>query len=163
MVRHGKNVFEYSEIIDGIFIGTNQCCQMHFSKDLLKKGITADVSLEIERLDAPHGVDYYLWLPVKNHLPPSQRQFDIGVEFLKDLVARKVNVFVHCERGHGRAPTLVAAYLVSKGMALKEAVALIKKKRPAIHPNKKQLAGVLEFARRWKNGEAFAAMACVGR
>ncbi len=159
-MKHGPDILEYSEIVDGIFIGTNQCCQMDFDKSLLSIGITADVSLEKTRLDAPFGIDYYLWLPVKDHFPPTQKQFDVGVAFLKDLVMRKVKIYVHCEHGHGRAPALVAAYLVSKGMAPNEAFSLIKKRRPSIHPNKKHVAGVVEFGRRWKKGAKYAAKAC---
>lgn len=46
---------EYNEITDGIYIGTNQCCQTHFDEKLKKEGITADISLEEDRLDAPRG------------------------------------------------------------------------------------------------------------
>jgi len=41
MTKHPKHSkiqkFEYNYISDGIYIGTNQCCQAHFSKKLLKK------------------------------------------------------------------------------------------------------------------------------
>ncbi|MFQ5406521.1 MAG: dual specificity protein phosphatase family protein [Candidatus Micrarchaeia archaeon] len=150
MVKHAPNVFEYSYITDGIFIGTNLCCQTHFDRGLLEKGITADVSLEDERLDAPFGVDYYLWLPTPNHFAPSQKQLDLGVEFLQDLVERKVKVYVHCERGHGRAPSLVAAYLVSKGLTVAQAVDFIKTRRGVVHPNKKQQAAIEKFRKRLK-------------
>lgn len=41
-IRHPKHVpFEYSKITNNIYLGTNQCCKLHFDKSLLKKGITA--------------------------------------------------------------------------------------------------------------------------
>ena len=57
MKEHPKTKFEYSKINEYIYIGTNQCCQMHFNKKLLKKGIKADISVEKEKIDATEGVD----------------------------------------------------------------------------------------------------------
>ncbi|MBI5023032.1 MAG: hypothetical protein HZC05_02605 [Candidatus Magasanikbacteria bacterium] len=59
---------EYSYIADGIYIGTNQCCQTHFDEKLRKEGITANISLEEERIDAPFGVEFFIWIPIKNFL-----------------------------------------------------------------------------------------------
>ncbi len=57
-INHPTHVpFEYSKITEYIYIGTNQCCQMHFKKSLLKKGVNADISLEKENLDTPYGVN----------------------------------------------------------------------------------------------------------
>ena len=138
---------DYHYIIDGIYIGTNQCCQMHFAKELLAKDITADISLEEKRVDAPFGVKFYLWLPVKDHTAPSQEQLAIGVLMLRKLVALKKKIYVHCKNGHGRAPTLVAAYLISRGKSVKEAVAIIKKHRPGAHLVPDQQRALAKFAR----------------
>ena len=151
MVKHGKLTFEYSKITEYIYIGTNQCCQTHFNKKLLSKGIKADISLEKERLDAPFGVDYYLWLPVKDHTAPTQKQLMIGVNFIENLIKNKIKVYIHCQRGHGRAPTLVAAYLISKGKIAEQAVEFIKKKRPVIHPNKIQINALRRFRKKWQS------------
>jgi len=141
-MKHPLLTFEYSQITPLIYIGTNMCCQAHFDKSLLKKGIKANISLEEKRLDQPFGVDYYLWLPTKDHQAPTLKQLRMGVAFLKEALKQKMKCYVHCQRGHGRAPTLVAAFLVSEGMNVQEAFAFIKQKRPDIHPNKKQIARV---------------------
>jgi len=47
---------EYNYITNGIYIGTNQCCQTHFDEKLKKEGIEADISLEEEKIDAPFGI-----------------------------------------------------------------------------------------------------------
>lgn len=143
-------VFEYSKINDYVYIGTNQCCQIGFNKKLVKEKIKADVSLEAELIDSPYGVEYYLWIPVKDHHSPTQKQLEIGVNFIDNLVKDKIKVFVHCQRGHGRSPTLVAAYFVSKGKGVKEAIEMIKKKRPGIHPNKLQINALKKFWERQK-------------
>lgn len=144
-MNHPPLTFEYSQITQYIYLGTNMCCQRDFDKSLLRKGIKADISLEEKRIDSPFGVAFYLWLPTKDHAAPSLPQLKVGVQFLQQLVRQKIRCYIHCERGHGRAPTLVAAYLISTGMTIKEALAFIKKRRPAIHPNPRQRAMLQGF------------------
>lgn len=139
---------EYNYITDGIYIGTNQCCQTHFDERLKKEGITADISLEEDRLDAPFGVDFYIWIPVKNHTPPSPDQLEFGVSTLEKLVTMGKKIYVHCKNGHGRAPTLVSAYLVRKGKSPEEAETFIKSKRPTIHLEEVQRSALQDFNRK---------------
>ena len=148
-----KRVFEYSKITEYIYIGTNQCCNPHFEKSLIKKGIKADISLEEGRLDQPFGVSYYLWLPTKDHKAPTFKQLLIGANFIKHLVDNKVKVYIHCEHGHARAPTLVAAYFILEGKNVNEVLKLIKEKRPIIHPNKSQIKALKDFWKMAQNGK----------
>lgn len=138
--------FEYSYITDGIYIGTNQCCETHFEEKLLREGITTDISLEEERIDLPFGVEFYVWIPVKNHTAPTHDQLEFGVSVSKKLVAMKKKIYVHCQRGHGRAPTLVAAYLVKRGHTPEEAEAFVKSKRPTIHIEEVQREALRKFS-----------------
>lgn len=131
--EHPAVKIDFNYITDGIYIGTNQCCQTHFDEELKKLGIIADISLEEERLDAPFGVDFYTWIPVKNRMPPTPDQLELGVATLEKLVAMGKKIYVHCKNGHGRAPTLVAAYLIRKGKSHEEAEEFIKVNRPSIH------------------------------
>lgn len=147
MKTHPQNKLDFSYISDGIYIGTNQCCQTHFDEVLKKLGITADISLEEERLDAPFGVDFYVWLPVRDYMPPTPDQLEFGVSALKKLVAMGKKVYVHCKQGHGRSPTLVAAYLIRQGKSLKEAEAFLNSKRPPIHFGEAQRQGLKNFSR----------------
>jgi len=141
MIKHVRNPeFEYSYISDGIYLGTNMCCQMHFSEKLLElEKIAADISLEEERIDGAFGVDYFLWLPVKDKKAPKMSQLILGVEVLKKLVAMKIRVYVHCKFGHGRSPTLVSAYLIDKGKTVDEAISFVSSKRQTIHIESGQL------------------------
>lgn len=140
--------FEYNYITDGIYIGTNQCCQTHFDEELKKEGITADISLEKNRLDAPFGVDFYVWIPVENHTAPKHDQLEFGTSVLEKLISMGKKVYVHCKNGHGRAPTLVAAYLVKKGKSPEESIAFIKSKRPAIHLQDAQIEALKTWTQR---------------
>lgn len=132
-IDHDKPQFEYNYIADGIYIGTNQCCQTHLDEMLKKEGVTVDISLEKGRIDAPFGVEFYIWIPIENHTAPTQEQLDFGVSVLEKLIAMKKKIYVHCQNGHGRAPTLVAAYYIKQGKSVNEAIELIKEKRPTIH------------------------------
>jgi hypothetical protein len=136
---------EYNYITDGIFLGTNGCCKAHFDEGLSKKGITADISLEGERVDGAQGVESYLWLPVPDKTAPSQSQLQLGVTAMKKLRKMNEKIYVHCRNGHGRAPTLVAAYLICMGMSMGEALELIKRKRPSIHLRDVQLEALKKF------------------
>lgn len=147
-MRHGPITFEYDRITPHIYIGTNLCCKGHFQNELVRKGIRADISLEDEHLDEPYGAEMFLWLPTRNHRAPSQDQLLLGVRMLRECAKRGIKCYVHCERGHGRAPTLVAAYLVSTGMSVDEAVAFIKRKRPVVHPNKTQRTAIARLRKR---------------
>lgn len=139
-------VLDYSQITPYIFVGTNMCCQVHFEEELLAKGIKVDISLERERLDSPEGVEAFLWLPIKDHYAPSRLQLQLGVELLEEIVELKKQVYVHCKNGHGRAPTLVAAYLMAEqGMSVAEAIAFIKKRRPSIHLHPRQRRSLSAF------------------
>lgn len=139
---------EYNEIADGIYIGTNQCCQTHFDQKLKQQNITADISLEEDRLDAPFGVDFYIWIPVQNHTAPKQEQLEFGVSVLEKLVSMGKKVYVHCRNGHGRAPTLVAAYLIKKGKSATESEAFIKSKRPTMHLEDVQRQALEDFSKK---------------
>ncbi len=65
--------FDYSQIDDNVFIGTNMCCQVGFDRELLDRGVRVDISLEETKVDAPRGVDVFLWLSTVDHRAPSDR------------------------------------------------------------------------------------------
>lgn len=142
-----KGQLDFNYIIDGIYIGTNQCCQTHFDKQLKKEKIEADISLEENRIDAPFGVQFYTWIPIKDHVAPTKEQLNFGVSTLETFVKMKKKVYVHCKNGHGRAPTLVAAYLIKKGKSIDEALSIIKAKRSSVHLEDAQREALNEFLR----------------
>jgi len=139
-------VFKWDQIDDHLFIGNNMCCQMHFDKELLLKGISADISLEDERVDAPFGVESYLWLPTADHTPPTPEQLRLGVDHIKQLVDSERAVYIHCKNGHGRAPTLAAAYYISTGITLENALTLITEHRRRAHLTDEQKEGLELFS-----------------
>jgi protein-tyrosine phosphatase len=144
---HKEDVkLDYNYITDGIYIGTNQCCMTGLVDVLKKEDISADISLEEEKLDQPFGVDVYVWLPVADNLAPTDEQLSFGAESLQQLVAQKRKIYVHCKNGHGRAPTLVAGYLIKNGQTPTEAVTFIVSKRSGVHLHPPQAEALEKYA-----------------
>src|SRR3989344_3511343 len=136
---------DFNYITDGIYIGTNQCCQTHFDEKLRKEGIEVDFSLEENRVDAPFGVKYYFWIPIANHSAPTMEHLDSASAILDKFVSLGKKIYLHGKNGHGRAPTVMAAYLVKKGKTPEEAIEIIKKQRPTIHLEESQLQALKDF------------------
>lgn len=135
----------YSKIDKYLLIGTTICCRKHFEL-LLAEGMDADIDLEIEKMDKPSGVSAFLWLPTVDYNAPSQAQLYAGAHFIDNLVKHKMRCYVHCNAGHGRAPTLVAAYyILSKSFTPQKAINFISSKRPLISPNNHQMRALNRF------------------
>jgi protein-tyrosine phosphatase len=137
--------FEYNQITENIFLGTNACCTIHFDKELLDKGVRADISMEGEKLDAAEGAEYFLWLPTVDHEAPTVTKLSIGVHMIQELVDAKEKVYVHCKNGHGRGPSLVIAYFIFMGDDFDTAFKKVKEKRESIHLEGNQEEKLREF------------------
>jgi len=155
MVDHSSpTTLEYNYITDGIYIGTNKCCQTHFDEGLSKEGITADISLEDIRMDHPFGVEFYVWIPVENHKSPTMDQLEFGVAVLEKMVSLGKKIYVHCQNGHGRAPVMVSAYLIKKeGKTPEDAEAFVKTKRTTIHLDEVQRDSLRNFYNQLKKSK----------
>ena len=137
--HHGKLPFNYDYIEDGIYVGSSQCCIAGLNEVLAKEGVSVDISLQMESIDSPYGVDIYLWLPTKDLMPVSPDALSLGIAALAKLIDQKRKIYVHCQNGHGRAPMLVMAYfMIARGLSPEDAEALVSKKRPSVHLEKNQ-------------------------
>lgn len=141
--------FQFNQITDLIYLGTNLCCTAtpHI-KVLMDLGIRADIDLEEERQEQTPEIDTYLWLPVKDHQAPTQEQLDTGVAVIDSLVKNNKKVYLHCKNGHGRSPTLLAAFFISQGMEVDEAIEKIRSKRLEIHIREVQMEALNKFRQR---------------
>lgn len=142
--------FNYTQITKYIYVGSRLSTRRDLD-EALKLGIQADVDLEMEKMDRPKQLLAYLWIPVKDFTSPTIEQFFLGVDFIDLLVRRRIRTFVHCNVGFGRAPTLVAAYLMAmRGYSLAKAITLLSHKRPGVHPSPGQIRGLRAFIRAFK-------------
>lgn len=130
---HANYVFNYNQITDNIYIGNNMCCMAMLDELLLKEGIYADLSLEEELHDNPVGASCFLWVPIVDHTGPTIENINITNAYIDSVVKMGEKIYIHCKNGHGRAPTIVIAYMISKGMSYDQAYNLVKSKRSVIH------------------------------
>ncbi len=150
--KHTIHISEpYSKITNYIYLGPNRCCRMFsFDKKLLDLGVKAEINLEEFGSSGTLGVDLYLWIPTKDHMSPNQTQLISAVKTMDSLVKNKTKMYVHCELGHTRSPTLVVAYLIYIGKSLDDAILFVKKKRYTINITKNQIEGLKKFEKSLK-------------
>lgn len=149
--RNDGHTADYSKITDKIYLGSNLCkgnvCPIH-GKEFKKLGVTAEINLSFERKEIPPDeVDIYSWIPVVDGYPPTQKQLVMGSGIINESVNCGTTIYVHCTNGHGRGPTMVAAYFIRyKNMSVNEANDFIKSKRPEIHIEERQWKALEQFA-----------------
>jgi predicted protein tyrosine phosphatase len=144
----GIPLLRYSKITNQLYVGPQH--RKWGRHRLEREGISGDVNLRIEFDDAQHGLalDHYCHLPTIDDEAPSMAHIDQGVRFIKELIDRGEKVYIHCAGGIGRAPTMAAAYLVHEGMALDEALSLIRAARPFITIMPPQMTLLQEYETR---------------
>jgi len=141
----GVPLLRFSEITPQIAVGPQY--GRRGKRHLEAQGYTAGVNLRTEFDDAAHGLALaaYCHLPTVDDDAISLEHLEQGVAFIRDVVERGGKVYIHCAGGVGRAPTMAAAYFIDQGMALDEALALIRRTRPFINVMPPQMARLREF------------------
>ncbi|GAB4469050.1 MAG: hypothetical protein Kow00124_03910 [Anaerolineae bacterium] len=111
-------------------------------------GVTVNINLQLERQDHFSGSapEVHLWVPTADWFGPGLDALRIVVPFIGAMIRQGRLVYVHCNAGMGRAPTAAAAYLVTTGMSVERALALLREKRPATYLNHIQLQQLEDFA-----------------
>lgn len=136
----GVPLLQFSEVTPDLFIGPqyNQQGKQH----LLKHGIEYDVNLRIEFDDMAHdlALPHYCYLPTIDDDAVSLDHLYQGIAFIKQAHQNGGKVYIHCAGGVGRAPTMGAAYLMSTGLSLDDALAKIRRVRPFISIMPPQMA-----------------------
>lgn len=152
--RNDGHIFDYSKILDNIYIGSDLCkgmvCPIH-GPEFEALGILVELNLSVEKKEIPpDGIDVYTWLPVADGYPPTPEQLNIGSSIINEAVSSGKKVYVHCKNGHARSPTMVAAYLVRfQGKTVDEAIGLIKRNRPETHIEENQKQALEAFKEKW--------------
>jgi Dual specificity phosphatase, catalytic domain len=135
----GVPPLRFSRVTPNLYVGP-QYSERGF-KHLKDHGVTAGVNLRVEYDDAAHGLAFanYCHLPTIDDDAPTLEHLAEGATFIKNEIENGGMVYIHCAGGIGRAPTMAAAYLISTGKSLDDALALIRKARPFVLLTPKQM------------------------
>jgi atypical dual specificity phosphatase len=116
---------------------------------LREEGIGAVVNLMRQKwsdsMIAKGGMEY-LHIPVGGFQRPTLTQMGQFVHFCERQVSVGRGVAVHCLAGKGRTGTMLACFLVSRGMAAEDAIAEVRRLRPGSLETRNQEAAVHEFS-----------------
>jgi atypical dual specificity phosphatase len=97
-------------------------------------------------------------ITVKDFCPPTVEQLEQFVK-LVDGLSPGTKTIVHCEGGTGRTGTFAAAYWVTKGMSVADALMYVRKVRPHAVETREQEEVLTEFASRIRAGSVDAQQA----
>jgi predicted protein tyrosine phosphatase len=141
----GVPLLQFCQVTPQLYVGSQF---NRLGKRMLERqGFNSSVNMRIEHDDAALGLalDQYLYLPTIDDDAPTIEHLTKGVEFIHASIHSGGKVYIHCGAGVGRAPTMAAAYLISRGHTLDEALALIRKVRPFITITTPQMAQLQHF------------------
>jgi len=120
---------------------------------LQNSGIRILISLTEEPVDPEILVRFGMQgihLPVEDFTPPTLVQIGLFLEALEEARELEVALGMHCTAGMGRTGTMMAAYLVNKGLSPDDALSQIRELRPGSGETPEQEERVAEFARTLK-------------
>lgn len=129
----GVPILRYCRVTPQLFVGS-QYRQMGL-QHLRDHGIRAVVNMRKEFDSSQYGLapEHYCYLPTTDDTAPSLTDVRKGSAFIQSMIDSGEKVYIHCGAGVGRAPTMAAAYLMSTGLSLEDALAAIRKVRPFIY------------------------------
>lgn len=131
-VMDNKPDLRVANVIPGLYLGSQDPA---VCSDILKKyNIGHILSIGVEISAKFDNIRYYtcdlLDLPESDIIPSIKKCIDII------HASHKENIFVHCNAGVSRSPTIVIAYLmIIMGLSYVEAYDKVKKERSCIKPN----------------------------
>ena len=101
--------------------------------EINKSGIRAVVNL-LESFDNQNIYEKanldFLWLPIPDFEAPTLKQVLTLKSFIDTQIAEQKPVSIHCFAGQGRTGTMLASWLISKGMSSKKAINQVRTVNP---------------------------------
>ena len=151
--------FNFSWLIEGEIAGSAAPKSIGDLEFLRKQGVVALVRLteypeiQPDQVKQYSMVDYYQ--PVPDFIAPTIFQIERIINFITKYVSEGKPVAVSCYEGRGRTGTILACYLVSKGIAAEEAIKQVRNKRPGSIETKDQEDAIELYYQRLKKDRRF--------
>lgn len=126
-------ILRYCKLNENVFVGGSYGTLGRAV--LINEGIRNSICLQDEFDDEQCGLTLggnYLYLPTRDEASISYDYLIKGLAFIENCRLNDEKVYIHCKSGVGRAPTLVIAHLISKGMTFEAAYDFLKSKRPFV-------------------------------
>jgi len=143
----GVPPLKYSRVTDSIYVGPQH--RINGKRTLEQAGITHMINMRSEFDDESYGLtlgdgrsDNYCYLPTIDDDPISAEHIERGIAFIGSAIESGGKVYIHCSAGVGRAPSMAAAFLISRGYSTEEALGLIRQARPFIKPTAVQMSAL---------------------
>jgi atypical dual specificity phosphatase len=117
---------------------------------LRREGIEVVISLTEEPLPRTWVNEAGLFLvhtPVPDMEAPTAEQILQCITTLERAIARNMGVAVHCGEGKGRTGTMLACYLVTRGLTADQAINRVRRARPGAVETEDQTAAIVAYAR----------------
>jgi protein-tyrosine phosphatase len=110
--------------------------------------LVVDLTSELWEPRSVRQMPGYRCLPVLDGSYPHDEE--AFLELLAEIADSPGGVYVHCEAGRGRAPTLAALVLLARGVVdtPEAALELVQKRRPTASPTRADVAFIRRMARR---------------
>merc|ERR1712137_87716 len=130
---------EYSEVLPFLFVGGAVCSEAQY-QELKAKGVKKIVNVSnVER--SPKGFECTFIYADDDQVEQLSRVFEQVADLIDSAEQAGEAVYVHCQRGLSRSPSLVMAYLMlKKGYDLRGAYEYVKEKRANIGPRSNFIA-----------------------
>ncbi|ODS29671.1 MAG: putative phosphatase [Candidatus Scalindua rubra] len=102
----------------------------------LDKGLIEEFGFEVKHI------------PIKDFSTPRIEQIEEFLEFAEKIRAVGKKLVVHCDGGLGRTGTMLACYLVDKGINAAKAIEIVRRKRPNSIETEEQKKVIFKFWRK---------------
>jgi len=120
-----------THILSGIWLGNATAAHNFKFMQFQKINDIINVTPDIPNLF--DSVQYYRF-PIRDETMERNaalHALDVGADIIHKCVTKHRPVLIHCKRGHHRSATVIVYYLMKyRGLALADAIHLIKQKRP---------------------------------